>query len=121
MKAFLKLLILIFIASAIEGCFPTHTTYKAKILNESSSEITDIQLGMIGVEEGVSIDSLPMGESTEYYEFLLKKTKEGEPIPISYGDYSGSYTQIGEGKSIVIPTPTTEISIKINDESFSIE
>jgi len=98
-----------------------YTAYKVKIVNDSSSEITDIHIGMIGVEKSISIDSLAVGASTDYYEFLLRTAMEGVPIPISYGDYVAGYKQLGTEKRIFIPLPATIITIKINNKSFSVE
>ena len=121
MKALLKLLIAAFITIIVIGCNGKYTKFKATIVNDSSSEITKIEFGMIGVEDRVSVESLAVGASTESFVFLLKKLEEGEPVPISYGDYSGSYSQKDESKSISIPTPAKEIKIKINDDSFQVE
>ena len=51
-------------------------------------------------------------------EFLLKNIKI---MPISYGDYTGGYTQLGVKKLIFIPHPRAMITIVINDKSISIE
>jgi len=72
-----------------------YTAYKVKMVNKSSSVITNIHLGMIGVEKSVSVDSLAFGAYTEHFKFLLRKPKQGEPIPISYGDYVANYEQPG--------------------------
>jgi hypothetical protein len=69
----------------------------------------------------ISADKLAVGENTEFYRFLLRNPGEEEPIPISYGDYVGSYTQEGDEKEIFISNPAINITIKIDDEAYSIE
>ena len=86
----------------------THKIFKAKIVNSSSSEITDIRLGMTGADKNISIDSLAVGSSTEQYEFLLRDVKIR---PITHGDYRGGYTQLGVEKLIFIPHPPGMITI----------
>lgn len=98
----------------------SYTVYKVKIVNNSNFEITDIRLTMVGVEKGVSVDKLGIGEGTEYYKFLLKKAKKGGVVQISYGDFKGSYKQGGIEKRIFIPRPKKIIDIIINDSSFSV-
>jgi hypothetical protein len=105
----------------IGGCCRKYKVYRVKIVNESSSEITDVYLGMIGAKKGgVAINKLASGASTKYYEFLLLKNPKG-PIPISYGDYTGGYVQKEVEKGIFVPVPDLIITIKINDKSYSIE
>ena len=75
MKSLLKLSIIIFVAFIIASCTNTTsvddlTKYKVIIVNNSSSEITNIELEMIGVDDNVTIDSLAIGESTFELEFL---------------------------------------------------
>lgn len=126
MKLLAKLLVCMLVAGLLWSCDNTncnggYTTYKAEIFNNSSSEITDIHLAMVGVEKKVTLDKLAPGATTEFYEFKLKKPVQGQPLPPSYGDYSGDYMQKGEQKSIHVSSPAKEISIKIDDQSFSIE
>lgn len=126
MKSLAKLLGCMLIAGLIWSCGNTncnggYTMYKAKIVNTSSSEITDIHLAMVGVEQKVSLDKLAPGAATEFYEFKLKKPEQGQPLPPSYGDYTGGYVQKGEQKSIHASSPAKEITIKIDDQSFTIE
>ncbi|MBN1560108.1 hypothetical protein JW998_07640 [candidate division KSB1 bacterium] len=118
MKVLCKILIVAFIILSISGC-KEYTKFKVSIINDSSSEITEIELGMIGVEKTVSVNSLAVGASTKVFVFLLKKLEEGVPVPISYGDYRGGYSQKGEKKPIFITTPNKKIEIKINDDSYS--
>jgi hypothetical protein len=120
MKSLTKLFVCTFVAGALLGC-DGYTTYKAKIVNESSSEIINIDLAMIGVEKKVVLDKLAPGAKTELYEFKLKNWPRDKPVPISYGDYVGNYTQKGEHKTMHVSSPAKEITIKIDDQSFSIE
>ncbi len=76
---------------------------------------------MVGVDKSVSIPKLPAGKTTGYCEFTLKNLRENEPTPISYGDYTGGYTQLEKKKLIFIPTPPAVATIKINDEDYSSE
>jgi hypothetical protein len=108
-----------FLSQDLDKAISVKYIYKAKVVNNSSSEISDVHLEMVGAEGGISIDTLAIGESTEYYEFLLEEPR-GEDIPISYGDYAGSYTQQGIEKAISITNSETIITISINDASYSV-
>ncbi len=105
----------------LEQLIPQHTIYKVRIANDSNSEIVDVHLSMVGVEESVSLPKIPAGNTTGYYEFTLKNLRENEPTPISYGDYTGGYTQLEKKKLIFIPTPPAVATIKISDEDYSWE
>lgn len=112
-------LVLIFSPKVFKIPYLVSKTYKVKIVNESNFEITDIYLRMVGGEGTISLDKLAVRESTEYYQFSLKKTQK-DVVQISYGDYSGSYKQGGTEKRIFIPRPKKVIEIVINDNSFSV-
>ncbi len=104
----------------LEELIPQYTIYKVRIANDSNSKIVDVHLSMIGVEESVSLPELPAGTTTEYYEFMLKNLEENRATPISYGDYSGGYTQLEKKKLIFIPRPPAVATIKISDEDWSL-
>ena len=92
MKRLLILSIVIFVAFIIASCTNTTsaddlTKYKVIIVNAGSSEITNIEIEVIGVDDNVIIDSLAIGESTPELEFLLPLP--GEDIPFSSGDFPG--------------------------------
>ena len=95
------------------------TKYTVVIVNVSSSEITNLELGMIGVDDNVTIDSLAIGENTSEYEFLLPLP--GDDVPFLYGDYSGSYMQESIEKYFAVIQPELSITIFIDDDSFSYE
>jgi len=107
--------------ATIERFLEVYTRYRVKVTNNSSSEITDILLEMVGAEGSMSIDTLAKGESTVYYDFLLETVGEDEPIPFTYGDYIASYTQQGAEKGILIVKPATRIMICIDDAHYYVE
>ena len=124
MKRSLILSIVMFAAFIIASCTNATsaddlTKYEVVIINVSSSEITNIELEMTGVENNVTIDSLAIGESTPEYEFLLPLP--GDDVPVSYGDYSGSYIQESIEKDFSVIQPELSITIFIDDDSFSYE
>ncbi|MCK4359081.1 MAG: hypothetical protein KAW92_10160 [Candidatus Cloacimonetes bacterium] len=127
MKRFFKLSIVMFIALLIFACGKDSTTavdndytkYIVTIINDSSYEITNICLGMIGTDNNVSIYYLAVGESTSEFEFLLPKPNS--EIPICYGDYFGHYIQESIEKFIFIICPEPAITIHIDNESYFVE
>lgn len=94
--------------------------FEIKMNNTSQFEISNLQLGMVGSKNQVSIESLPSGSATETYEFLLKYLGE-EPAPISHGDYQGVYVQNGENKNLFIPKPGSSITVHFNDDGFTVQ
>ena len=121
-KLLLKLSVVIFIAFVIGGCDKVDsnlTIYQVKVANDSLYEITDVFLQMVGSPNTVSIDTIAVGSRTEYYELLLQKSKGA--VPLVYGDYQGEYIQNGTKKDIYILDPATVITIRISNESFSVE
>lgn len=124
MKKLLILSLVMFAAFIIVSCNNTTsadelTKYTVIIVNDSSFEITNIGLEMVGVDNNVTIDSLAVGESTSEFEFLLPLP--GNDVPFLYGDYSGSYIQESIEKDFTIIQPELSITIFIDDDSFSYE
>jgi hypothetical protein len=102
-------------------CAPGTTTYKIAFANSSSSEVTSINLRQIGSAEKVFVHSLPMGQSTGYFEFHLPIPRHGETLPITYGDYEGKYTHQSEIRPIFIFKPLATSVIRFDDGSYSVE
>ncbi len=100
---------------------PQYTIYKVRIANNSNTEIVNIHLSIIGLNQSVSIPELPAGKTTGYYEFTLKNLREKEPAPVSYGDYTGGYTHLETKKLIFIPAPPAVVTVNINDKDYSSE
>jgi len=106
----------------------TTTEHKMRIVNESSYNISDLSLTLVGGEE---IDStlenisLGSGDATEYYKYNLIKPVSGQATVGIYGCYSGNYTQNNEDKTLLVCSTISDrvVSIKINniDHTFKIE
>jgi hypothetical protein len=116
--------IILLLSSVLLGCSKDEgddSGYsRVKIENNSSSELTNISLGMVGSTSTMSIDRLAAGSSTDYYEFIKPDIRSGDPSAL--GDYSGEYTQGGMVKSIAILNPSISIiTIKIEDDSYTYE
>ena len=93
-----------FIAAAIltlQGCSssPTgskdtgYTEHAVRFINETSVDISDLHLEMVGSEETFDVSRIAKGEESYRMTFSLP-VLEGE-YPISYGDIYGYYTQNG--------------------------
>ncbi|MCK5052083.1 MAG: hypothetical protein KAS53_10205 [Candidatus Cloacimonetes bacterium] len=124
MKRLFILSLIMSVAYIIAGCTNTTsvddlTKYKVIIINDSSSEITNIEIEMIGVDNSISIESLTAGESTSELEFLLPLP--GDDVPFSHGDFQGSYLQESIEKYFAVIQPELSITILIDDDSFSYE
>ncbi len=124
MKKLLLLSIIMLVAYIISGCNDSTsvddlTKFKVVIVNNSSSEITNIELEMIGVDNNVTIDHLTVGESTSEFDFLLPL--QGDDVPFSYGDYQGNYIQESIEKYFTVIQPELSITILIDDDSFTYE
>jgi hypothetical protein len=98
--------------------------YNVKFTNNSTFDITDINLNMNGADETITISMLSRGHSSEYQSFYLPKIPKDE-MPKSWGDYSGIYTQQGTVKTIYIFNNDhdfrDEVIIKLENRSYSVE
>ena len=97
-------ILLAFIGAAIltlQGCSssPTcskdtgYTEHAVRFINETSVDISDLHLEMVGSEETFEVNTIAKGEESYRMIFSLP-VLEGE-YPISYGDIYGYYTQNG--------------------------
>ncbi len=96
-----------------------YTSYYITIANDSSFDVTELVISMVGIEDIKQISVLAEGEISQQFEFQL--TDPSGCVPISYGDYRGSYLQNGIEKYIFIPIPEINIFMHINDDGYTIE
>lgn len=99
-----------------------YTEHAVRIVNETSYEISDFNLEMIGSDDCLIIKSISKGDDTYRKTFTIP-VLEGEN-PISWGDYHGYYTQNGFVQDIIIfnfeHEFCKEIAIKIQGESYKV-
>ena len=124
MKANINLLcISILLSFFIVGCGDDNAeneTFRIEITNKGTTEITDIELSMVGAEEVIIIQKLAIGQNSDYQTFILPIIEE--QMPDSWGDYSGQYTQKDTVKEIGILNYEhkfrTKMRIEIEDRSY---
>ncbi|MCK4313059.1 MAG: hypothetical protein KAW88_10035 [Candidatus Cloacimonetes bacterium] len=107
----------------ITGCTEVeddYTSYFITIVNDSSVNITDISISMIGLDTVVQINDLIPEEISQRFKFQLPDRPSG-CVQISYGDYHGSYLQNEIEKIVFIPIPDINILVHINDDGYTIE
>jgi len=86
-----------------------------------------VELSIKGTDNIVQIDSLTVGEDTDYYAFRFKKSHTSGCTTISspsLGDFNGVYTQNDSLKYINIMMPYNskmKIHIIIVDDFYNIE
>ena len=118
MKATINLLgMSILLSFFIVGCGNDNAedeTFLVEITNKGTSEIIDIELSMEEAEEEIKINTLAVGQTSGYQTFILP-TIEG-PMPDSWGDYSGKYTQRDTIKEISILNYEHKFRIKMRIE-----
>ena len=77
-----------------------NVAYMVEIINEGTYSITDIELSMVGSDDVLILQQLAAGKSTGYQTFALPIAPD--PMPDSWGDFYGVYTQGGTVKDIFI-------------------
>jgi hypothetical protein len=94
--------------------------FNVTITNKGTTDITNIELSMVGDEEMVIVEKLAAGKSTDYQIFELPRI-EGER-PESWSDYVGSYIHSDTVKDIIIMNYEhdfrTKVIIEIRDHSY---
>ena len=96
-----------------------YTSYYITISNNSSYDVTELVISMVGIEDIQQISVLASEEITQQFEFQLPEPSGDTPV--SYGDYDGSYLQNNEEMYIGIITPDTNILVCINDNGYTVE
>ena len=96
-----------------------YTTFYITIANNSSFNITELVISMVGIEDIQQISVLAAGEISHRFEYHLPERPEHAPI--SYGDYNGSYLQNGIENLIFIPMPEINILVHIIDDGYTVE
>lgn len=107
-------ILLAFIGAAIltlQGCsssptgsdkVPGYTEHAVRFINETSVDIYDLHLEMVGSEEIFELNTIAKGEESYRMTFSLPVLElEGE-YPISYGDIYGYYTQNGSLQEVFV-------------------
>lgn len=94
-----------------------NTSLYLTVTNVSSYDLTELVISMVGSDDIQQIDILPIGETTQNFEFQLPGPSGDTPI--SYGDYNFSYLQNGEEIYFRIILPETHISVYINDNGYN--
>ncbi len=97
-----------------------YTSFYIAIANNSSFDVTELVISMVGIEDIQQISVLAEGEISQRFEFQLPPEPSGN-IPICYGDYDGSYLQNSEEMYIGIILPNTNILVRINDDGYTVE
>ncbi len=103
-----------------------YTSYYITISNNSSFDITDLVISMVGIEDTQQIGVLAAGEISQQFESQLPEPSGDTPFssgdtPFSYGDYNGSYLQNNEEMYIGIILPDINILIHINNDGYTVE
>ncbi len=96
-----------------------YTSFYITIANNSSCDVTELLISMIGIDDIQQISVLNIGETSQYFEFQL--TEPSDDSPISYGDYQCSYLQNGEEIFFGIIQPEINILVRINDDGYTVE
>ena len=96
-----------------------YTYYYIVIVNNSSFDVTELVISMVGIDDIQQISVLAAGEISQRFEFQLPESS-GD-IPISYGDYDCSYLQNNEEMYICIILPDKNILVRINDDGYTVE
>jgi len=118
--------IVLFLIFSISCDKSNYKTHEAMLANNSSMTIYDVEL-YIKCVDNVQIDSLTVGEETDYYAFRFEKSHTSGCSTIgspSIGDFEGEYVQNDSLKLINIMMPfngKTKIKITILDDSYIIE
>lgn len=127
MKEKLIMFIVLFCLLILTGCSKSSTevedeptSYYLTITNNSSYDITELVVSMVGSDDIQEISILHFGgDTTQDFEFRLPPPSDENPI--SYGDYQCSYLQNSEEKYFGITLPETHISVNINDDGYTIQ
>ena len=126
MKEKLIIFIVLFCLILLTGCSKSstevedeYTSYYITLTNNSSYDITELVISMVGSEDTQQISLLPMGETTQNFEFQLPPPSDDNPI--SFGDYNFSYLQNNEQKYFGITLPETHISVYINNDGYTVQ
>ena len=96
-----------------------YTSYYITFTNNSSSDVTELLISMIGIDDIQQISVLNIGETSQHFEFQLPEPSDDSPI--SYGDYNFSYLQNSEEIYFGIIQPEINILVRINDDDYTIE
>ena len=126
MKTSINLLgITILLSLFVLGCSKSeveNVAYMVEIINEGTLDITDIELSMVGSDDELLLQKLAAGESSGYQTFILPIAPD--PMPDSWGDFTGVYTQETIVKDIFILNYEHKfrknIKIEINNSSYVI-
>jgi len=119
--------ILLFLIFSISCDKSNYRTHEAMLSNNSSVTIYDVKLYISFAGNIVEIDSLTIGEETDYYAFRFVKSHTSGCSTISspsIGDFKGEYTQNDSLKMINIMMPyndETKIKITILNDSYIVE
>ncbi|MDP8313637.1 MAG: hypothetical protein RAP70_02365 [Candidatus Celaenobacter antarcticus] len=119
--------IVLFLIFSISCDKSNYKTHEAMFFNNSSVTIYDVKLHIKGHDNIVKIDSLMIGEETNYYAFRFEKSHTSgctTTTSPSIGDFEGEYVQDDSLKSINIMMPyndKTKIKITILDDSYIVE
>ena len=126
MKEKLVILIVLFCLILLTGCSKSSTevedestSYYITITNNSSHDITELVISMVGSDDIQQISILQFGGYTsQNFEFQLPEPSDDNPI--SFGDYNFSYLQNNEEMNFGIIQPETHISVYINDDGYTV-
>ncbi len=127
MKERLIIFIVLFCLLILTGCSKSSTevedeptSYYLTITNNSSYDITELVVSMVGSDDIQEISILHFGgDTTQNFEFRLPPPSDDNPI--SFGDYNISYLQNGIEKCFGITLPETHISVLIDDDGFTVD
>ncbi len=116
----LGVLLLILIFGCSKDIDTEYGAFSVNITNKGTSDISDIELLMVGADEVITIKKLTVGQSSGHNVFVLPKF-EGDR-PESWGDYSGIYSQRDTQKDISVLNYEhdfkKEMTIEIRDQSY---
>ena len=96
-----------------------NTSFYLTVTNISSYDLTELVISMVGSEDIQEISILPIGETTQNFEFVLPPPSDDNPI--SFGDYNLSYKQDNEQMYFGFIPPETHISVNINDDGYTVQ
>lgn len=92
------------------------TTNEVLIVNRCSTSISNIILGMVGSADQASVAQIPANACSA--PLLFRLPARPDVFPISWSDYSGSYTRGGQMGSIFVVLPPVKLCIYITEHGY---
>jgi hypothetical protein len=92
------------------------TTNEVLIINRCSASISNLSLSMVGSADYASVAEIPANGCSA--PLLFRVPARPDVFPISWSDYSGSYTLAGQTRSIFVVLPPVKLCIHITENGY---